>query len=408
MLRFLSDKTLAGEADQLKEYSVGIDAFGKPPDYDPRHDSAVRIQVGRLRQKLAEYYMTDGKDDEIIVELPKGGFRVQFETRPARVETVIVAPPPPVAPVPVEEPRPSRLVPILAAALTLSVLWAGWSTYQLVSERSTAESSHAAWTPALEALWQPFITDNRPLLVAVSSPLFVGLKGHAYYRDLTINRWEDVLQDSHLKSVRKSLGDPDIFPHRSYTGIGDANAVFLVGKLLGTRRQNISFAKTSDLSWQQMADSNVILIGTPRSFNDLLKGLPADFQMTLETNGLRINKPAKGEPDFLGDQTISGQRLAATPEDGEVYALITRSPGPNGTGTIAGFSSNLNSGTLAAVQWFTDHELAAGLTEKLKGSSGKLPRYFQLALKVRFKGGVPTETSYVMHRELHSTAASGR
>jgi len=50
LLQFLADKSLCGEADQLKEYSIGVDAFGKPSTYDPRQDSTVRIQVGRLRQ----------------------------------------------------------------------------------------------------------------------------------------------------------------------------------------------------------------------------------------------------------------------------------------------------------------------------------------------------------------------
>src|SRR5437016_8505076 len=88
LLKFLADKMLSGEADQLKEYSVGIDALGKPSTYDPRHDSTVRIQVGRLRQKLAEYYRTEGKDDGLIVELPKGRFKLTCEPRPVAVEPV--------------------------------------------------------------------------------------------------------------------------------------------------------------------------------------------------------------------------------------------------------------------------------------------------------------------------------
>ena len=82
LLKFLADKMLSGEADQLKEYSVGIDALGKPATYDPRHDSTVRIQVGRLRQKLAEYYRTEGKEDRLIVDLPKGRFKLTCEESP--------------------------------------------------------------------------------------------------------------------------------------------------------------------------------------------------------------------------------------------------------------------------------------------------------------------------------------
>ena len=53
LLQYLAEKSIAGDADRLKEYTVGLEAFGKPPTYDPRQDSIVRLQVGRLRQKLA-------------------------------------------------------------------------------------------------------------------------------------------------------------------------------------------------------------------------------------------------------------------------------------------------------------------------------------------------------------------
>src|SRR5438105_9914268 len=78
LLKFLAEKSLAGEADQLKEYSVGIDALGKPESYDPRQDSVVRIQIGRLRHKLSDYYLTEGKDDPIILDLPKGHFKLTW------------------------------------------------------------------------------------------------------------------------------------------------------------------------------------------------------------------------------------------------------------------------------------------------------------------------------------------
>src|SRR5581483_2911177 len=82
LLKFLAEKMLSGEADHLKEYSVGIDALGKPATYDPRQDSTVRIQVGRLRQKLAEYYRTEGKEDPLIIDLPKGRFKLTCEEIP--------------------------------------------------------------------------------------------------------------------------------------------------------------------------------------------------------------------------------------------------------------------------------------------------------------------------------------
>src|ERR1700761_9813147 len=69
LLRFLADKTFSGEADSLKEYTVGLDALGKPPTYDTRQDAGVRLQASRLRLKLEEYYRTEGRDDPLRIEM---------------------------------------------------------------------------------------------------------------------------------------------------------------------------------------------------------------------------------------------------------------------------------------------------------------------------------------------------
>src|SRR5499427_1986567 len=95
LLTYLAEKSLSGDAQNLKEYTVGLDVFGKPSTYDPRQESVVRMHVGRLRQKLTEYYRTEGVDDPIVIDLPKGGFALTFAARPAAVEpeAPAVAPP---------------------------------------------------------------------------------------------------------------------------------------------------------------------------------------------------------------------------------------------------------------------------------------------------------------------------
>src|SRR5262245_4927646 len=90
LLQYLTDKALAGEADRLKEYTIGLEAFGKPETYDPRHDSIVRLQVGRLRQKLESSYQSEAKENDLRISLPKGGFKLTFDVvrtqTPAEIE----------------------------------------------------------------------------------------------------------------------------------------------------------------------------------------------------------------------------------------------------------------------------------------------------------------------------------
>ena len=405
LLRFLADKTIAGEADQLKEYIIGIDALGKPATYDPRQDSVVRIQVGRLRQKLAEYYREEGKDDPLVVDVPKGRFKLHFEPRaqPAAVERSEVVPV-----VALESPAQTydwrRTSMVLGAVLAGTLIWAVYSTAQLARERAISVPLRAAWTPELTELWKPFLTPNRPLIVSVAAPLFVGFQGAGLYRDLTLNRWEDVLQSPKVAAIRRGLNNSEIVPRYYYTGIGEMSAAFQLGKLLAVNPVNVSVARSSQISWQQMADNNVLFVGAPRLYAEQLKGLPVELEITLEESGIKMLHPQPGDPPYLEDRypNISSAKSSGVPDDGEIYTLITHTPGPLGTGDIQSFSANHSPGTLAAVRWFTNPELARTLTTKLRKANGELPRFYQIVLKVKYKDAVPTEVSYVLHRELHA------
>src|SRR5262245_37518040 len=77
-LRFIVDKSIEDQEGQLKEYVIATEVFGRGNDFDSRVDSVVRVQAGRLRTKLHEYYETEGKDDRVIIVLPKGQYSPVF------------------------------------------------------------------------------------------------------------------------------------------------------------------------------------------------------------------------------------------------------------------------------------------------------------------------------------------
>jgi hypothetical protein len=402
LLRFLADRVLAGEADQLKEYSVGIDALGKPPSYDPRRDSTVRIQVGRLRQKLSEYYGEEGREDPIIVDLPKGHFKLICEARPLETPAAIGdlsvtprAPMPSPPPAPEKLSKQSRTVAILALVLVAALLWGALSSLQLWRERQDSAAYRATWTPDLEQLWKPILTSRLPLIVSIADPPFVQFKGHGAYRDLSLNRWEDIVKSPDVVAIGKALHNAELQPNVYYAPIGEVSASFLIGKLLGPRVPALSLLSASELSFQQLADNNVLFIGAPVFFEDQLRRLPVQLDFVNARPGIHNNHPRPGEPAVLSDQIPTG-----TSEDGEAYVLITHVPGPLRTTEIESFTSNRTPGRLAAVGSFTNPAFAQALLAKVRKPSGAIPRYYQIVLKVKYKAGVPTETSYVLHHEL--------
>src|ERR1700674_5738571 len=81
LLRYLAEHSLDHPGVGLKEYQIATEVLGRPAGFDPQSDSTVRVQAGRLRVKLTEYYANEGPDDPVVVELPKGSYAVSFHLR---------------------------------------------------------------------------------------------------------------------------------------------------------------------------------------------------------------------------------------------------------------------------------------------------------------------------------------
>src|SRR6266853_1854070 len=177
LLSYLADKSLAGTADGLKEYTVGLDVFAKPSSYDPRQESVVRMHMARLRQKLLEYYRTEGVDDAIVVDLPKGAFKVTFEPRVAVME-----PEPPVEQeiaeaVPAATPKRSLIFLALLAVTAIACASYFGVRLRQVERNTVSAITPTVWTPELRELWTPLLSQDRPLVVVLATQQAANLTG---------------------------------------------------------------------------------------------------------------------------------------------------------------------------------------------------------------------------------------
>jgi len=80
-LRYAVEQTLAGHGERLKGYTIAVEAFDRSPDFDAQSDPLVRVEAGRLRRRLIEYYATEGQDDAVRIELPRGAYSVAWTLR---------------------------------------------------------------------------------------------------------------------------------------------------------------------------------------------------------------------------------------------------------------------------------------------------------------------------------------
>src|ERR1051326_4602180 len=81
LLRYLVERSASGDTARIKEFTVGTEALGKGASYDPRTDPVVRAEALRLRNRLEKYYAEQGKNDALLITLPKGTYVAQFQIR---------------------------------------------------------------------------------------------------------------------------------------------------------------------------------------------------------------------------------------------------------------------------------------------------------------------------------------
>src|SRR5215472_545265 len=88
-LRFVTEHTLQGRADMLKERTIGIEVFGRSASYEPSDDATVRVKAGEIRKRLGIYYSGEGARNPVRIELPSGAYVPEFRAVTAESPAVV-------------------------------------------------------------------------------------------------------------------------------------------------------------------------------------------------------------------------------------------------------------------------------------------------------------------------------
>jgi hypothetical protein len=246
-LRFVVEQTLTGQTDLLKERTIGIEVFGKDPDYDTSSDPIVRVTAAEIRKRIAQYYQEPGHENELQISLPPGSYVPKFQWLHNGLEdaqlvdtalSILPATEQHAAQEGLRAASPAaiskkRWLVALGMAVLAMVAAAGWLYMQT---RQTA----------LDRFWAPVFRPGEP--IAVCFPV-------NHYEEIMLNDATDLTQQTRLKEETSALVIDDLQPLVSITGLLELHHqhYLLIGEdtttLTALRQGPAIFVGAFDNSW---------------------------------------------------------------------------------------------------------------------------------------------------------------
>jgi len=382
LLRYLAHHALDHPGTPLKEYQIATEEFGRPPDFDPAVDSMVRVQAGRLRSKLAEYYAGEGSEDHFRIELPKGTYTLAFHKRDAshlRTEGHTSFHSEHATTPPAEAPRAW-----LISVIVLSLLLAGSLLALFLTRRSTptALAGDKSAPAAFQTFWKPFLTGPEEPWVVFSNAAFVG-------RPETGMRYFSPDRDQ-----KSSIWD-------HYTGVGEVFAVHNLDQVFGNLHRNLRVKRGSLFSLDDAKNNDLIFVGSP-SENLTLLEIPGSQEFVFQ----RVSEgPRKGDLAIVNVHPQAGEQKSylASPSASplaEDYAVIAFIPGMNPARSEMIIAGTTTFGTQGAVEYLCREKSVQELLLRLSVSDTGDLKPFEALLHVKVAKGVPVETELISLRKI--------
>jgi hypothetical protein len=385
LLRYLANHSWEHLGSSPKEYQIATEVFQRRDHFDPRVDSVVRVQTGRLRSKLVEYYAHEGTEDEIRVELPKGNYALTYHHR---------------TPDPQLTNGETRLesVTFTAAESQSSVRWSAprllmiivlTAAVAIVASRSfvhRASDSHATIEPAEPPLayrvfWKGFLTSSQEPWVIFSNAAFVG-------RPDAGMRYFNAVRDAKTP----------ILDH--YTGVGEVFAVHTLDRVFSSLHRNLRVKRSSLFSLDDAKNNDLILIGSPSENPAVLEIVSTqEFVLKQITTGVRAGNvaiinlhPQSGEP----------KRYLASPSDQpltEDYSLVALGKGLDRSHSVLILAGTTTIGTQAAVEYVCQQNSLEQLLRRLSVSNSGEVKPFEAIIRVKVAEGVPVGSELINLRK---------
>jgi hypothetical protein len=311
------------QGEPISEYAIATEALGRSPEFDPKLDSTVRVQVARLRTKLKEFYETAGAEFPLRLSLPLGHHEVRWVYQ-----------------------RPQKAWISKFSTIPRRVLWAiGLSELALIMacvvllfEVRGLRSAIPAPPVPMPRFWRSFLTAGKPTAIVVPSPLYLFWPAHhTYVRDLEISDFTNWRSSPFLKETADRWGPPELA--QNYVGAMEMTAGVRLLQYLEKEGQQVRLTESRRFPAESFAAQNTICLGMPRTAGYLNQMLEkTNFYIERVSPDVIRNRAAKpGEPAEYQEVAYSSDRRLAP------AIIILLPPRPEGTRMLLLLGRNLTS-----------------------------------------------------------------
>lgn len=402
-LVFISRTTIEGQTANLNEHQIGVKVFGRSSGYLQSEDNIVRANASRLRQRLEEYFATEGQDEELRLSLPRGGYVPEFFKLASQH-----APGDSVAAIPTESPEhfsansasvvhdpgPRRLnrkiLPILAALLAVAVI--PLLLYRHKTQASRTAEIHASLSPST-VLWATLFDKNSPTLVVPADSSLMLYESLAN-RDISLAEYINGSYRTMPDDGTDDLKFPKALARRRLTSMSDLEfAATIAGNIAQTGgKLEIRYAR--DLETDDLGASNAVLLGG-RYANPWVSLFDSERKFALIRDpsshvlSVENHAPAAGEFNSIPFHPGQPEHLA--------YALAAYVPNLREGRHVLILEGTSIAGTKAAVDFIFDSSRVDALLAKHMKPGGIVP-CFELVLESNDYSGTATKANVITSR----------
>ncbi len=355
LLTYLVDASINNK--EINETVIATEFFGKGSNFYPLEDASIRVNISQIRKRLSNYYLTEGKEDKIQIDIPKGNYAVRFCLKSKKhIGSNIMG-------------LTKWIFPFITLILTIITIFL-WIKYDRLLNKVQV-------IPNDNPVWAEYFADNKPILVILGDYFFMYLDRHGTnprfnVRDPRINS----LEDFNAYTMKGSNDIENLKPLR-HTYLRPSAVWGFMELLPILKYNNSSFIvkQASETDWEDISSHNVIFIGTFKQLfllKKLLKNMYVEF--SIYPNYLYINNKNGEEVKKFSSTLIDETRQY------DDVSLIAKINGPNNNKIIfiTGFQEG---GVIYGSKAICDPSFLAKLLGK-QNNKRHSPFNFRAVLKV--------------------------